>query len=339
MRVGGGGIGKGLNPLAPFNGGDRPSSDCLSYAPEIIVHCGTLPHSQKPGGKQTLRSLELFTGAGGLALGTHAVGFKHVALLDWNRDACATPRENIRHDTVAGVSEWKVIEGDVRECDYGSLGSVQLVSGGPPCQPFSIGGKHQGMDDGRDMIPEFIRAIREAQPAAFLFENVKGLTRKSFRNYLAYIELRLQHPEFPGARSILGRITWADLRTCTLAEVARGFITRSSVAFSTRPTTGFRRRANASSSSGFDMTLTRSGTSRSRRTPAKGSSTINGLRASTGKSTILRALEDNGTRCSRPDLVRSSGIVQIPDVRPSPVQEAGTRYRRAFRRFLHRLAS
>ena len=144
-----------------------------------------------------MRSLELFTGAGGLALGTHAVGFKHVALLDWNRDACATLRENIRRDTVAGVSEWKVIEGDARECDYGSLGSVQLVAGGPPCQPFSIGGKHRGMDDGRDMIPEFIRAIREAQPAAFLFENVKGLTRKAFRNYLAYIELRLQHPEVP----------------------------------------------------------------------------------------------------------------------------------------------
>ena len=153
-----------------------------------------------------MRSLELFTGAGGLALGTHAVGFKHVALLDWNRDACATLRENIRHDTVAGVSEWKVIEGDVRECDYGSLGSVELVAGGPPCQPFSIGGKHRGMDDGRDMIPEFIRAIREAQPAAFLFENVKGLTRKSFRNYLAYTELRLQHPEIP-RRSF---DTWED---------------------------------------------------------------------------------------------------------------------------------
>ena len=62
------------------------------------------------------------------------------------------------------------------------------------------------MDDGRDMIPEFIRAIREAQPAAFLFENVKGLTRKTFRNYLAYIELRLQHPEIP-RRS---RDTWED---------------------------------------------------------------------------------------------------------------------------------
>ena len=127
-----------------------------------------------------LQSLELFTGAGGLALGTHAAGFRHVALLDWNRHACATLRENIRRDTVAGVSDWRVIEGDVRERDYTPFGSAQLVAGGPPCQPFSIGGRHRGMNDNRDMIPEFIRAIREIQPTAFLLENVKGLIRKTF---------------------------------------------------------------------------------------------------------------------------------------------------------------
>ncbi len=144
-----------------------------------------------------MQSLELFTGAGGLALGTHAAGFKHVALLDWNRDACRTLRENVRHDTVPGVSDWTIVEGDVRTRDYASFGSAQLVAGGPPCQPFSIGGKHRGMDDGRDMIPEFIRAIREVRPAAFLFENVKGLTRKTFKNYLSYVELRLRHPDVP----------------------------------------------------------------------------------------------------------------------------------------------
>ena len=153
-----------------------------------------------------VQSLELFTGAGGLALGTHAAGFRHVALLDWNRHACATLRENIRRDTVAGVSDWRVFEGDVRECDYASFDSAQLVAGGPPCQPFSIGGRHRGMNDNRDMIPEFIRAIREVQPAAFLFENVKGLTRKTFRNYLSYIELRLQHPEVVAERTD----TWED---------------------------------------------------------------------------------------------------------------------------------
>ncbi len=65
------------------------------------------------------------------------------------------------------------------------------------------------MNDVRDMIPEFIRAIREVQPAAFLFENVKGLTRRTFRNYLSYIELRLRHPE------VAARVddTWEDHRT------------------------------------------------------------------------------------------------------------------------------
>ena len=153
-----------------------------------------------------MQSLELFTGAGGLALGTHSAGFRHIALLDWNSHACATLRENIRCDSVPGVSDWKVIEGDVRECDYASLGSAHLMTGGPPCQPFSIGGKHRGMSDDRDMIPEFIRAIREVRPAAFLFENVKGLTRKTFRNYLSYIELRLQHPEVVAD----GADSWTD---------------------------------------------------------------------------------------------------------------------------------
>lgn len=97
-----------------------------------------------------MRSLELFTGAGGLALGTRTAGFQHVALLEWNRDACRTLRENVRHATLPGVEEWNVIEGDVRACDYESFGTVRLVAGGPPCQPFSIGGKHRGMSDARD---------------------------------------------------------------------------------------------------------------------------------------------------------------------------------------------
>jgi DNA (cytosine-5)-methyltransferase 1 len=70
-----------------------------------------------------------------------------------------------------------------------------LVSGGPPCQPFSLGGRHGAYDDTRDMFPQAIRAVREARPHAFIFENVKGLTRTSFRNYFEYIRLQLEHPE------------------------------------------------------------------------------------------------------------------------------------------------
>ena len=73
--------------------------------------------------------------------------------------------------------------------------SISIVPGGPPCQPFSLGGKHKAYDDARDMFPQAIRAVREARPKAFIFENVKGLTRASFRNYYEYIRLQLQHPE------------------------------------------------------------------------------------------------------------------------------------------------
>jgi DNA (cytosine-5)-methyltransferase 1 len=74
-------------------------------------------------------------------------------------------------------------------------GKIQLVTGGPPCQPFSIGGKHKARDDQRDMFPQAIRALRESKPLAFIFENVKGLTRAAFRNYFEYIRLQMTFPE------------------------------------------------------------------------------------------------------------------------------------------------
>jgi DNA (cytosine-5)-methyltransferase 1 len=72
---------------------------------------------------------------------------------------------------------------------------IDLVAGGPPCQPFSIGGKHRGHIDGRDMWPEAIRAVRELQPRAFLFENVRGLGRPAFRHYLTWITRHLALPD------------------------------------------------------------------------------------------------------------------------------------------------
>ncbi len=103
---------------------------------------------------------------------------------------------NARERSVSGISRWKVVENDLRKLAYEQFGQVDLVAGGPPCQPFSIGGKHRGMRDDRDMIPEFVRAIRRLQPRAFLFENVKGLTRKTFRDYFAYLQLQLAYPDF-----------------------------------------------------------------------------------------------------------------------------------------------
>lgn len=97
-----------------------------------------------------MRSVELFAGAGGLAMGMSNAGFHHAAVIERNHDACETFRENQRHHA-RSVEEWPLWEGDVRQFDYGALkGDVMVVSGGPPCQPFSVGGKHRGRLRNRD---------------------------------------------------------------------------------------------------------------------------------------------------------------------------------------------
>ncbi|WP_081909080.1 DNA cytosine methyltransferase [Deinococcus sp. YIM 77859] len=139
-------------------------------------------------------SIELFVGAGGLAQGIAHAGFHPCLVAEWNRDACQTIREN-QERGLAIVRDWPVIQGDVRDLSFDRYEGVDLVSGGPPCQPFSVGGKHAGYNDTRDMFPQAVRAVREARPRAFIFENVKGLTRQTFRNYFEYIRLQLQYPE------------------------------------------------------------------------------------------------------------------------------------------------
>ncbi len=148
-----------------------------------------------------MRSVELFAGAGGLAIGMANAGFHHAAVIEWNPDACETFRENQRRHA-HHIDEWPVHEADVRGFDYGSLnGNVMVVSGGPPCQPFSMGGKHKGYRDDRDMFPEAVRAVRELRPKAFIFENVKGLMRETFSDYFEYIHLHLTYPGFIRGKS------------------------------------------------------------------------------------------------------------------------------------------
>lgn len=142
-----------------------------------------------------MRAVELFVGAGGLAMGVHEAGFHHDAVVEWDRWACDTIRENQAREegTVAG---WPLHETDARQFDYSGIpGGVDLLAGGPPCQPFSIGGLHRGRDDERDMIPEMVRAMRELRPRAVIIENVKGLLRKSFADYFEYLLLQVCHPE------------------------------------------------------------------------------------------------------------------------------------------------
>jgi len=153
-----------------------------------------------------MKSIELFAGAGGLGMGLHRSGFRPVNVIEWDRYCCDTIREN-KARGIDDVKAWKLTSGDVRDVDFRQYeGKVQLVSGGPPCQPFSLGGKHRAHRDWRDMFPEAIRAVRQVRPKAFIFENVKGLTRNTFRNYFEYIRLQLEHPDIRLRRDE----TWQD---------------------------------------------------------------------------------------------------------------------------------
>jgi len=146
-------------------------------------------------GDKALRSIELFAGAGGLAIASSNAGFSHDAVLEFNHDACETIRHNQRRGFDL-VRHWPLIEGDVHHQDFTSWQDrIDLVSGGPPCQPFSIGGKHQAMADRRNLFPEAARVVRETRPRMFVFENVKGLTRQAFAKYFGYIVLQLSYPD------------------------------------------------------------------------------------------------------------------------------------------------
>lgn len=142
-----------------------------------------------------MRSVELFAGAGGLALGVELAGFESAKIVEWDRWACDTMREN-KAKGYPLVADWNVVESDVRAVDWSSITEpIDLVAGGPPCQPFSMGGKARAANDTRDMFPAATEVIRTLRPRAFILENVRGLTREKFANYFSYIQLRLSMPE------------------------------------------------------------------------------------------------------------------------------------------------
>lgn len=113
--------------------------------------------------------IELFAGAGWLALGLEQAGFEGLAYVEMNGDACETLRRN--------RPGWNVIEGDVHEIDFRQYdGQVDLVSGGFPCQAFSMAGKRLGFGDIRGtLFAEIIRCANETHPKMLFMENVKGL--------------------------------------------------------------------------------------------------------------------------------------------------------------------
>lgn len=145
-----------------------------------------------------LSCLELFTGAGGLAKGLEMAGIQHKAFIEINRNACLTLSNNYNQQLIYNT--------DIRTFDFDQLGAIDIISGGPPCQPFSMGGQHKGNADQRDMFPYVCKAVKRCTPKAFILENVKGLLRKSFASYFEYIILRLTYPDIEPVKSE----SWTD---------------------------------------------------------------------------------------------------------------------------------
>ena len=86
-----------------------------------------------------INGIEIFSGAGGLATGLGLSGVVHNAFVEWNADACNTLRRN--------YDESIVFEKDIREFDFSPYSGIDIIAGGPPCQPFSLGGKAKGNED------------------------------------------------------------------------------------------------------------------------------------------------------------------------------------------------
>lgn len=142
-----------------------------------------------------LKSVELFSGAGGLALGMAKSGFKHQLLVEFNQNAVNTLIKNHDHGQEQ-IKDWLIQHEDVRNISFNQYrDNISVIAGGPPCQPFSLGGKHKAFNDSRDMFPQAVRAVKEVRPDSFIFENVKGLLRKNFNTYFEYIILQLTYPE------------------------------------------------------------------------------------------------------------------------------------------------
>lgn len=125
--------------------------------------------SVKPSREYKL--IELFAGAGGLAIGMEKAGLKSVLLNEIDKHACNTLREN--------QPEWNIVEGDVSQIDFKKYkNEIDILSGGFPCQAFSYAGNKLGFDDARGtLFFEFARAVKESNPKVILGENVRGLLR------------------------------------------------------------------------------------------------------------------------------------------------------------------
>ena len=129
---------------------------------------------------RTFKSIEICAGAGGQAIGLEQAGFKHILLVELEKEYCESLTRN--------RPNWNVQCSDVHDFDGKPFrNKIDLLSGGVPCPPFSIAGKQLGKDDERDLFPEMLRLVGEINPRLVMIENVKGLLSPKFDNYREHI--------------------------------------------------------------------------------------------------------------------------------------------------------
>ena len=141
--------------------------------------------------EKKLTTIELFAGAGGLALGVEKAGFHTLGLVEVDKNASDTLRKN--------RPEWRVINDDIANVSCLDLqayfglkkGELDLLSGGAPCQSFSYAGKRLGLEDARGtLFYHYAKFLEQLQPKMFLFENVRGLlTHDKGRTYKTIAEI------------------------------------------------------------------------------------------------------------------------------------------------------
>ena len=124
--------------------------------------------------------IDLFAGCGGLALGFEAQGFETLGF-EMDADCCATYKRNLRGDCIQAKLDKNFV-----------FPQAQIVIGGPPCQPFSVGGHQNGIRDARDGFPAFISAVEQSKPELWMFENVRGLMYRN-KSYLESIIAELEN--------------------------------------------------------------------------------------------------------------------------------------------------
>jgi DNA (cytosine-5)-methyltransferase 1 len=144
-----------------------------------MTYANKINSTLKPAAHSMPLVLDLFAGCGGLALGFEAQGFPTLGF-EMDTDCCAT----YEHNLAGNCLQVKL------DSDY-VFPKAQVVIGGPPCQPFSVGGLQNGLRDARDGFPAFISAIKQANPDIWMFENVRGLMYKN-KDYLDLVIAELE---------------------------------------------------------------------------------------------------------------------------------------------------